>query len=71
MNYEILKPIFLFLLDSTGENSQILAFLMLYGMVVIHNIYFANLQQITHCVEKQFDLWKRSNDTLRKLCSIV
>jgi hypothetical protein len=34
MNYEILKPIFLFLLDSTGENSQILAFSMLYGMVV-------------------------------------
>jgi transposase len=31
----------------------------------IHNVYFANLQQITACVEKQFDLWKGPNNTLK------
>ena len=35
----------------------------------LHNVYFANLQQVTDCVDEQFQNWKTPNDTLRKLCA--
>ena len=35
----------------------------------LHNVYFANLQHVTDCVDEQFQSWKTPNDTLRKLCA--
>ena len=35
-----------------------------------HNCYFPSLDDLSLSVERVFDLWKRGNDTLRKLCAI-
>jgi len=36
-----------------------------------HNFYFPELEDLLHVVSFQFDLWKSSNETLRKLCAIT
>ena len=36
----------------------------------LHNRYFQTLKHIENVVEEQFDMWRNSNDTLRRLCAI-
>lgn len=36
-----------------------------------HNRYFPVLEELVEAVFDQFDLWRKSNDTLRRLCAIV
>lgn len=35
-----------------------------------HNCYFSSLDDLALSVESTFNLWKKGNDTLRKLCAI-
>ena len=37
----------------------------------LHNVYFANLQQVTDCIDEQFQSWKTPNEALRKLCAFT
>ena len=37
----------------------------------LHNCYFTHLQEVIEAVESQFHKWKRRNDTLHRLCSII
>jgi transposase len=37
----------------------------------LHNVYFANLQQVADCADEQFQSWKTPNDALRKLCAFT
>lgn len=37
----------------------------------LHNQYFPELEKVISTVEKRFDLWAGSNETLRRLCAII
>lgn len=37
----------------------------------LHNRYLGSLDEITEAVESLFAQWRRSNDTLRRLCAIT
>jgi transposase len=37
----------------------------------LHNRYFASLDEVIIAVETEFSGWRRSNDTLRRLCAIT
>ena len=37
----------------------------------LHNQYFSHLNQVIESVEMQFELWSRTNSTLRQLCAIT
>lgn len=37
----------------------------------VHNQYFPELDSIIKIVENQFKIWKKPNDTVRKLCAII
>ena len=36
-----------------------------------HNRYFATLDEVTQAVESQFQKWRRSNSSLRRLCALT
>ena len=36
-----------------------------------HNRYFETLDEVTQAVETQFEKWRRSNSSLRRLCAIT
>jgi Transposase and inactivated derivatives len=39
--------------------------------ICTHNIYFKKLEQVTVSVTKQHDVWKKPNESLRRLCCIT
>jgi transposase len=36
-----------------------------------HNQYFETMQELINRITNQFDLWRKPNETLRKLCCII
>jgi transposase len=39
--------------------------------ICTHNVYFEKLEQVTDSVTKQHDVWRKPNETLRRLCCIT
>jgi transposase len=39
--------------------------------ICTHNVYFETLEQVTCSVTKQHDVWKKPNESLRRLCCIT
>jgi hypothetical protein len=39
--------------------------------ICTHNVYFEKLEQVTDSVAKQHAVWKKPNETLRRLCCIT
>jgi transposase len=39
--------------------------------LVTHNRYFPLLETLVQAVLRQFDIWDRPNDTLRRLCAVI
>jgi transposase len=39
--------------------------------MAIHNQYFDKLEQVSEAVEYQFELWRKPNNILKKLCAII
>lgn len=36
-----------------------------------HNQYFEEMENLVLSVRKQFDLWKKPNETLKRLCAVI
>jgi len=39
--------------------------------ICTHNVYFQKIEQVTVSVTKQHDVWKKPNESLRRLCCIT
>ena len=39
--------------------------------ICTHNVYFEKLQQVTDSITKQHAVWRKPNETLRRLCCIT